>query len=75
MTDVMDEFPHLNDKTLPELHSRYQALKGDGPSQQLSDATLKELLAISRVLRKRSSAPTAKVAVGKKAPPPSLDAL
>lgn len=74
MTDVMDEFPHLNDKTLPELHARYQTLKGEGPSQQLSDEVLKELLAISRVLRKRAAAPTAKTS-SKKAAAPTLDAL
>lgn len=74
MSNVMEEFPELNDKTQPELYARYQQLKGDGPTRELDDETLKELLAISRVLRKRATAPTTKTAA-KKAPPPGLDAL
>lgn len=77
MSDVMSEFPHLQDKTLGELHQRYQYLKEGprtGPNNGLSDEVLQELIAISRVLRKRSSAPQPKAA-SKKAAAPSLDAL
>lgn len=71
--NVMDEFPDLNALTLPELHAKYQSLKGDGPSRELSDDDLKQLLAIARVLRRRASAPTSKTSTKKIAP--SLDAL
>lgn len=76
MSDIMTEFPHLATKTLGELHQRYQILKDGprtGPNNGLSDDVLQELIAIYRVLRKRSSAPAAKVS--KKAAAPSLDAL
>lgn len=75
MTDVMSEFPSLQDKSLGELHQRYQQLKDgprDGPNGGLSDAVLQELIAISRILRKRSAAPATKTA---KKIAPSLDAL
>lgn len=73
MTDVMDEFfPLLEGKTLGELHSRRQELIGNGPTSQLSDNTLRELLAIARILRKRSSAPAPKKSTKII---PSLDAL
>lgn len=73
MTNVMDEFPDLKDKSIAELHSIYNSLKGDGPTRELTDDSLKTLLAISRVLRGRATAPTSKST--KKAPPPGLDAL
>lgn len=76
MVDVMDEFPHHQNKSLGDLHQRYEQLKNgprDGPNNGLSDDVLMELLAISRILRKRSSAPAAKKST--KAPPPTLDAL
>jgi hypothetical protein len=76
MSDIMHEFPHLAAKTLGELHHRYQQLKEGpktGPNNGLSDDVLQELIAISRVLRKRSSAPVAKTS--KKAAAPTLDAL
>ena len=77
MSDAMDDFPHLKDKTLGELHSRYQTLKEGpktGPNGTLSDDVLIELIAIARVLRKRASAPTTKTTKAK-ASSPSLDAL
>lgn len=73
MTDVMDDFPHLNDKSLGELHSRRQELIGSGPVTHLSDDTLRELLALARILRRRSSVPTSKTKSAKITP--SLDAL
>lgn len=72
MTDVMDEFQHLNAMSIGELHSRRQELIGSGPTSQLSDDTLRELLAIARILRRRSVAPAAKKATKTV---PSLDAL
>jgi hypothetical protein len=76
MTDVMADFPHLQDKSLGDLHQRYEQLKNgprDGPNGGLADSVLQELIAISRVLRKRSAAPLAKAS--RKAAAPSLDAL
>lgn len=74
MPDVMDDFSaKLEGKTLGELHSRRQELIGGGPTASLSDETLQELLAIARILRKRSSAPVAKKSA--KTAAPSLDAL
>ena len=73
MTDVMDEFTHLKNASIGELNSRYQLLKTSAPVSELSDDTLKELMAIARILRGRTSAPTAKKSSSKIAP--SLDAL
>lgn len=76
MSDVMSEFPHLNDKTLGELHQRYQLLKDGpktGPNGGHADEVLQELVAIARVLRKRSSAPTTKAKTAKAAT--TLDSL
>lgn len=75
MSNVMDEFPNLKDKTLGELHQRYNQLKDgprDGPNGGLSDVVLQELVAIARVLRGRASAPAAKAS---KRVTPTLDAL
>lgn len=73
MPNIMDDFTHLDGLSIPELHGKYQMLKGEGPSTQLSDEVLQELLAITRILRKRSTAPQAKKSSAKIAP--SLDAL
>lgn len=72
MPDVMDSFTHLKDKSQGELLSRYQLLKASAPPGDLSDETLQELLVINRILRGRSSAPTAKTP---RAPAPGLDML
>ncbi len=72
MPDVMESFTHLKDKSLGELHSRYQEVKNSAPVDKLSDEALQELIAINRILRGRSSAPTSK---STRAPAPSLDAL
>lgn len=74
MTDLMDEWTSkLEGKTIGELFNRRQELIGAGPTTNLSDEVLQELLAIARVLRKRSSAPQPKKSA--KAAAPSLDAL
>lgn len=74
MPDFMDQFKHLNDKTQGELLARYQDLKASGAPKDLSDETLQEMLAITRILRGRSAAPTSKKPSAR-AVAPSLDAL
>lgn len=78
MPDIMKDYEHLNSWDENKLLIRQMELKATAPNGnygQLSDETLQELLAIGRVLRKRTTAPTAKSAAGKRAPAPSLDAL
>lgn len=78
MPDIMKDYDHLNTWDEPKLFARQQELKGSlKPGEtfaDLSDEYLQELLAINRVLRKRTTAPTAKPS-SKRAPAPSLDAL
>lgn len=77
MPDIMKDYEHLNTWDENKLFLRQLELKGSAPNgnfSALSDETLQELLAIGRVLRKRTTAPTAKSS-GKRAPAPSLDAL
>lgn len=78
MTDVMDEFRHLDGMSQTQLFERRTALIGLAPSgdyKQLTDEALQELVAISRVLRRKTS-PTAKPASAKKGGlVPTLDSL
>lgn len=76
MPNIMIDYEHLNSWDEPKLLGRQQDLKSaaaNGNFSSLSDETLQELLAISRVLRKRTTAP--KAASSKRAPAPSLDSL
>lgn len=73
MTNVMDEYAHLQNASIGELNARYQQLKTSAPYDQLSDEALQELVAIARIMRKRTSAPAAKKSATKTAP--TLDAL
>lgn len=75
MPDAMDEFRHLNDKTLGELHSRYQEIKSSAAPKDLSDSQLMELLAINRILRGRAALPSSKKAASSRSSAPSLDSL
>lgn len=72
MTDLMDRFKGLQEKTVPELHIRMSEIKGSSAPEELSDEKLQELVCIMRVLRSKSSvgAP-ARV----KRAPPSLEDL
>ena len=75
MADIMKDFTHLDSWDDNKLFNRQAELKATAPvATQLSDEVLVELLAIMRVLRKRTTSPTAKAAT-KRAPAPSLDAL
>lgn len=68
MTNVMDQFGHLDSMTATQLFERRTALIGsapDGDYKQLSDDVLQELVAIHRVLR-RKSAPGTKPSVSRK---------
>lgn len=72
MTNTMTEHLDLSTLDTLQLHARYNQLKGSAPANELPESTLHELLAITRVLRRRA-APGPKKAT--KAPPPGLDAL
>lgn len=59
MTDVMDNYDHLNSMSQLQLFERRSALVGSAPNgdyRQLSDEVLQELVAIHRILRKHSGA-------------------
>lgn len=76
MPNIMTDYEHLNSWDEPKLLQRQQTLKGgapDGNWNQLSDEALQELLAIGRILRKRTTAP--KAAASSKRTPVSLDSL
>lgn len=75
MADIMKDFVHLDSWDDNQLFNRQAELKGSAPAKDLPDATLQELLAIMRVLRRRTTSPTAKAASSKRAAAPSLDAL
>lgn len=75
MPNIMDDFEHLNTWDDTRLLQRQAELKGSTPVGDLSDAVLQELLAIARVVRRRTTAPNAKTSSSKRAPAPSLDAL
>jgi hypothetical protein len=58
MTNVMDNFQHLDSMTPTQLFERRTFLIGsapDGDYKHLSDETLQELVAIHRVLRRKTS--------------------
>ena len=74
MSDIMKDFTHLDTWDDNKLFNRQAELKASADLKQLSDDVLQELLAIMRVLRRRTTSPTAK-ASAKRAPAPSLDAL
>jgi hypothetical protein len=74
MTDVMDEFTHLNQMSQVQLFERRTQLVGSAPNgdyRQLSDEALQELVAIHRILRRSSGgkSPRAKDEI------PTLDML
>jgi hypothetical protein len=76
MSDVMQEFLHLNGLDHPQLLGRRQQLLSTAPDARgLSDEALQELLVIARILRKRAIAPAAKATSSRRAAAPSLDAL
>lgn len=78
MPDIMKDYEHLNTYDDNRLFTRQSELKGSAPAGNfslLSDEALQELLAIARVLRRRTTAPTAKSTSSKRAAAPSLDAL
>ena len=75
MPNVMIDYDHLNSWDEPRLLARQQLLKESAPITELSDEALQELLAIMRVLRRRTVAPTARSTSTKRAPAPSLDSL
>lgn len=77
MSNVMDAFQHLDSMSQTQLFERRTALIGSAPNgdyKQLDDNALMELVAIHRVLRRKSSSP-AKVSAPRKggAMIPSLD--
>ena len=76
---VMDEFAHLNDLSPVQLFERRSTLIGaapDGNFKLLSDDSLRELVAIARILRKKvSPAAAAKAATSRRPLVPSADML
>lgn len=77
MPNVMDAFEHLNGLTETQLFARRAALISASPNgdfKDLSDEVLQELVAIHRILRRKTSS-TPRVSVGRKAIVPSLDIL
>jgi hypothetical protein len=77
MSNVMDEFQHLDGMSQTQLFERRSSLIGSAPNgdyKQLTDEVLQELVAIHRVLR-RKSAPSTKPSVTRKGANlvPSLD--
>lgn len=81
MTDVMQEFKHLDSLDETKLLLRQDELKSSVPTDSsgapnwnsASDAVLQELLAIGRVLRRRTVASPGKTTAKKT--PVSLDSL
>ena len=58
MSNVMDAFAHLDAMTATQLFERRTTLIGTSPQgdyKDLSDEALQELVAISRVLRRKST--------------------
>jgi hypothetical protein len=79
MTNVMDSFQHLEGMSQTQLFERRTTLIGsapDGDYKQLPDETLQELVAIHRVLRRKTSSGT-KPSVSRKGANlvPSLDSI
>lgn len=75
MPDIMQDFKHLETFSDAALFERQTVLKNSsgGNMEALSDDALQELLAIARVLRRRTTAPKAKSS--SRAAAPTLDAL
>lgn len=79
MVNVMDEFQHLDAMTQAQLLERRTALIGSAPNgdyKALSDEVLQELVALHRVLRRRTS-PATKPSVSRKGRDivPTLDSI
>jgi hypothetical protein len=78
MSNVMDEFTHLNDCTAVQLFERRSNLIGqapDGNFKLLSDDVLRELVAIARILRKKVSPAATRTPAARKPLVPTLDSL
>ena len=78
MTNVMDAFGHLDTMTQPQLFERRSHLVSAAPNgdyRQLSDEALQELVAISRVLRRKSSPATARANARRGSFIPTLDSI
>ena len=78
MTNVMDAFQHLEGMSQTQLFERRSSLISVAPSgdyKQLTDEVLQELVAIHRVLRRKSS--TTKPSVSRKGANmvPTLDSI
>ena len=78
MTNVMDSFQHLEGMSQTQLFERRSSLISVAPSgdyKQLTDEVLQELVAIHRVLRRKSS--TTKPSVSRKGANmvPTLDSI
>lgn len=77
--NVMDQFQHLDNMTQAQLFERRTALIGTAPNgdyKDLPDEVLMELVAIHRVLRRRT-APATKPSVSRKGRDiiPTLDSI
>ena len=77
-SNVMDDFRHIEDWSHAQLLDRRTALIGTSPSgdyRQLADEALQELVAIHRVLRRKTS--TGRPTVSRKGGQmiPTLDSL
>lgn len=76
MPDIMKDFTHLDTWSDDQLFNRQAEIKASVETlSSLSDEALQELLAIARVLRRRTTSPTAKASGKTRAAAPSLDAL
>jgi len=78
MSNVMDDFLHLNDCTAVQLFERRSTLIGqapDGNFKLLSDDSLRELVAIARILRKKVSPAATRTSTPRKPLVPTLDSL
>ena len=78
MSNVMDEFAHLNDCTPVQLFERRSTLIGEAPNgnfKLLSDNSLRELVAIARILRKKVSPAATRTTTSRKPLVPTLDSL
>jgi hypothetical protein len=79
MSNVMDDFQHLDKMNHTQLFERRTTLIGTAPNgdyKQLSDEVLQELVAIHRVLRRKTS-PAGKPAAQRKGANivPTLDSI
>jgi len=77
MSNVMDSFVHLDSMSPTDLLSRRSTLIGSAPNgdyKKLTDEALQELVAIARVLRRKSS-PATSTKSRQKDMVPTLDAI